>query len=253
LEQSLRQLVVPRGPAVSIRKRAFPDLEEIFFNLNGAQLREAPPRPSLDLIKTDEALRTERLQISAERMALGGGSFDLTLKAEQVVFRQARDRNGNIVLLLHGAAEGRLELAIRQTDLEAIIGEIARKAVSEHGVIIEGIRLCLQGRGPRAIAAEATCRVRKLFMRTDVCICGELDIDDQLVARLHGLSCSGDDTIAALACGILNPRLKKLEGRAFNLLALPIGEVRLRDVRVEVNAAVKVSAKFGSASTAAPV
>jgi hypothetical protein len=252
LEEGLERFFQSRGPMVSIRNRAFPELEEIQLDLNGAQLRETP-RPSFALQSSDHAVRAQRLSIAAKPLVFGNASLDLTLNAEDVVFRHARDENGDVVLLLHGAADGRLDISIRRPELETLISEIARKEASKHGVIIEAARLDLATRGPRALAATVSLRARRLFMRADIRISAQLEINDQLVARLHELSCRGDGAVANIACGVLAPHLKRLDGRSFNLLALPIGEVQLRDVRLEANGAIRVSAQFGSDPPAAAV
>ncbi len=87
-------------------------------------------------------------------------------------------------------------------------------------------------------------------MRTDLRVSAQLAIDDRLVARLSQLSCAGDGAIASIACGILEPQLRKLEDRSFDLLALPMGEAVLRDVRMAANGDIKVSAEFGSGPAA---
>ena len=50
-----------------------------------------------------------------------------------------------------------------------------------------------------------------------------------------------------LACGILEPHLQRLEGATFPLMSLPLGEIKLRDVRIAVADTVEVTADFGSA------
>jgi hypothetical protein len=51
-----------------------------------------------------------------------------------------------------------------------------------------------------------------------------------------------------LACGILKPYLEKIDGRAFPLMSLPLGEIRLHDVRLTVGDKLCVTAEFGSAT-----
>ena len=79
-------------------------------------------------------------------------------------------------------------------------------------------------------------------------ITGQLDLDDQLNAKISGLKCNGDGAIARIACGILNPHLQKIDGREFALLSLPLGATRLRDIRFTVADTLSVIAEFGSAA-----
>ena len=77
-------------------------------------------------------------------------------------------------------------------------------------------------------------------------IAADLDLDQQLNAVISGLTCKGDGAIGALACGVLSPHLQKLNGRSFPLLALPLGEIRLRDVQLSAAGAIRVTAQFGA-------
>jgi hypothetical protein len=79
-------------------------------------------------------------------------------------------------------------------------------------------------------------------------ITGQLDLDEELNARVSGLDCIGDGAIASIACGVLKPHLQKIDGRVFPLMSLPLGEVRLRDVQLAVGDKLSVTAKFGSAA-----
>src|SRR3712207_4396091 len=93
----------------------------------------------------------------------------------------------------------------------------------KHGVTVDQVRLSLQLRGERSVDAEVQLRARKLFFSTTVRIGAKLDLDEQLNARLSGLTCNGEGAIGALACGGLQPHLQKLNGRSFSLMALPLG------------------------------
>jgi hypothetical protein len=54
--------------------------------------------------------------------------------------------------------------------------------------------------------------------------------------------------MATVACGILKPYLQKIDGREFPLTSLPLGEIRLRDVRLTLDDKLSVRAEFGSTS-----
>jgi hypothetical protein len=89
-------------------------------------------------------------------------------------------------------------------------------------------------------------RAKKLFLSASLRITAQLDLDEELNARISELDCTGDGAIAAVACGVLKPHLEKLNGREYPLMSLPLGQVRLRDVRVAVGEKLSVTAEFGS-------
>jgi hypothetical protein len=153
-------------------------------------------------------------------------------------------------LSVHRASNGHVAISIPAEDLETLAGEIARSEAGKQGVVIEDVLLNLTSRGPRSLGAELRVQARKLFLRTTIRIAGQLDIDDQLVAHLSGLSCNGEGAIGALVCGVLTPHLQRLQTRNFPLLALPLGEVKLRDIRLDADDGIKVTAEFGSEKSA---
>jgi hypothetical protein len=247
LEESLRNLFILNRDPVELREKAYPDLETLKICLDGAQLPDRPPpRPVVDGSAVP-ALTVDSFQVSGAGMQVGPATVDFSLAARHLQLHQATDRNDEIVLLLHNAGEGRIETSIATSDLEALIGEVARAEAGKHGVNIDRVELSLTSRSPRSLGAEVRLRAKKLFVSASLRITGQLDLDEQLNAKISGLACVGDGAIASMACGVLKPHLQKLDGREFPLMSLPLGEVRLRDVRIAVDEKLSVTAEFGSA------
>jgi hypothetical protein len=106
----------------------------------------------------------------------------------------------------------------------------------------------LRSKSSHSLAAEVRLRARKLFLTASIRISGQLDFDEEFNATISGLDCTGDGAIATLACGVLKPHLQKLDGCEFPLMALPLGELRLRDAQLAIGDKLSVTAEFGSAS-----
>ena len=193
------------------------------------------------------AVTVDRLEINASALALGPAVIDVSLSARAVQFVQSRNADEEIVLSIASAADGRIEIAASPSALEALITRVAQSEASKHGVTIDSVQLKLRAKTSRSLAAEVRLRARKLFLNASIQIIGQLDLDDELIATISGLDCTGDGAIATLACGVLKPHLQKLEGREFSLLALPLGEIRLLDVHVAVGDKLSVTAQFGKA------
>jgi hypothetical protein len=248
LNQNLRELFLVKSDPVTIRDASYPHLEELNVSLNGAQLRgQPPPIPSLSS-KPTPALEIDSFTINGSSLSVGPASIDLSLSANAVSLHQANDSEGNLLLLLHNAADGRIEISASPTDLEALIAEVAKTEAGKHGVTIDGVQLTLRAKSSRSLAAEVRLRAKKLFLSASIRITGQLDLDEELNARLSGLDCTGDGAIASVACGVLKPHLQKIDGRVFPLMSLPLGEIRLRDVQLAVVDKLSVTAEFGSAT-----
>ncbi|MFN2621989.1 MAG: hypothetical protein ABR611_04005 [Chthoniobacterales bacterium] len=248
LNDSLRELFNLSGDPVELCGKSYPHLESLIVSLDGAVLPDRPPeRPSV-ASSPEPALTIDSFGVSASPLCVGPALVEFKLAARNVALHRALDRSGHLLLLLHNAANGRVEISAAVSDLEALIAEVAKAEAGRHGVNIDGVQLSLRSRSPRSLAAEVRLRAKKLFVSASLRITGQLDLDEELNARIDGLDCIGDGAIASVACGILKPHLQKLDGREFSLMSLPLGEVRLRDVRIALGEKLSVSAEFGSAA-----
>jgi hypothetical protein len=139
-----------------------------------------------------------------------------------------------------------VDVSALASEIENAIAAVAKAEAGKHGVAIDQVQLFVTTRGERSVDAEVRLRAKKLFFTTTIRIAAKLDLDERLNARLSGLACHGEGAIGAMACGFLQPHLQKMDGRSFSLMALPLGEIRLRDVRLAAGERISVSAEFGS-------
>ncbi len=233
---------------VAVEEKQYPELTAIRVSLDGATAGDrVPPRPGSPVGKVEPALRVEHFEISGRPLRVQGAAIDLRCEARAVEIGQVRDAQGNLLLLLQNAAEGKIEISLPVADLEALVRAGATEAAKEHGVILEAVRIQLRARAPRALDAVVQVRARKLFLNAALRLTASLEIDDQLTAHLSGLDCAGEGTLGTLACGFLGPHLQRWNNRDFPLLVLPLGEVKLRDVQIAVGDELRVTAQFGCA------
>jgi hypothetical protein len=247
LNESLRDLFNLSRDPVELRPVSYPHLASLFVSLDGAQLPAQPPSlPSLTG-KPAPAVTIDSFSVNGAGLSAGPASIDFALRAQGVVLHHVTDREGHVVLLLHKAAEGRVEISASLADLEALIAEVSKTEAGRHGVAIDRVQLSLRSTTPSSLAAEVRLRAKKMFLSTSLRIAGQLDLDEELNAKISGLDCTGEGAIASVACGVLKPHLEKLEGREFPLMSLPLGEVHLRNVRIAVGDKLAITAEFGSA------
>lgn len=246
LNDSLRSVFdIERDPA-EVREAAYPHLASLQVTLDGAALRGQPPAiPSPAGIPTP-ALTLDSFSAGGAGMRVGPAALDFSLTAVGVVLHQAPDHEGNVILLLHNAADGHVEISASPSDLEALISEVAKSEAGKRGVTIDNVQLSLRSEGSRSLAAEVRLRAKKLFMSASLRITGRVDLDEELNAKVSGLDCGGEGALSVVACGVLKPHLEKINGRQFPLMALPLGEVRLRDVQIAIGSKVAITAEFGS-------
>ena len=247
LNQSLHELFNLERDPVELREKSYPHLESLSISLDGAEVPQRPPAvPSL---RSEPApgLTVESFRAAGAALNVGPAAVDFALDARGLQLHQAMDREGHLVLLLHNAADGRVEISTTVPGLEALIAEVAKFEAGKHGVNIDSVQLSLRSQTPRSLAAEIRLRAKKLFVSATLRVTGQVDLDEKVTAKLSGLDCTGEGAIASVACGVLKPHLQKLDGREFALMSLPLGEVRLRAVRIAVGDKLSVTAEFGSA------
>jgi hypothetical protein len=243
---SLQRAVQVGGDFVSIRENAYPDLAEIAIDLSGGKVRMNAPRPPWPTKEGSAAITAQRFLLKAQPLSLSDAAVNLAIVADGIVLQSSSDDAGNLFLRLQRAANGQIVVAIRKRDLEMLIDQVAKSQAGKQGIAIEQVELNLTSRGSRSLGAEVRVHARKLFIRTMIRIAGVLEIDNQFEAHLSGLACSGEGAIGTLACGVLTPYLQALESRRFPLLALPLGELQLRDIHLYVADGIEVSAEFGA-------
>jgi hypothetical protein len=246
IEAELRSFVHKPGSIVDVCARAFPYIDKIAIKLDGAQI-EQPVAPRLAAgNSTKPAFEVSLVDVSGRNVRLRGTEVDLRVKARGVCFHEAVDAKGNVTLLLHRIEEGEMSVWAAQTELEEAIARLAADQARPHGITIEQVKLALRARGPRSVGAEVRIQARK-FVRVHIAIYGQLDIDDDFVARISQLRCESAGVVASRVCHMLEPHLARFNGRSFSLKSLPFGENQLRDLRIVVTATgVELCVGFGS-------
>jgi hypothetical protein len=249
MEASLGQYVRKDGQIVTVSSRVFPYLDAIAINLDRAQIDARMPAPVRPRGETKEACEAALVTVSARDVLIQGVPVSLRLEARDVVFHKGEDDNGDALLIVKRANDGHITISASQIDLENSITEAARTEARKKGVSVESVRLALRARGARSLAADVQLQARKFLLRAKIDIYGQLDIDNDFVAKISQLKCKGDGALGSLACGVLEPHLQRLDGRTFPLMSLPLGEIQLRDVRIAVADTIEVTAHFGSAAS----
>lgn len=246
LEKSLRRVVRPAGPMVTVEEKHYPELATIRVSLDGANAGERPlPRPSPAVGVVEPGLRVAHFEISGRPILVQQAKVELSCTARDVRLGQGRDKEGNLLLVLQDAAQGRVEVAVALADLEALVLAGAKAEAGKQGVTVEHVRIELRSRSERMLDAIVEVRAKKLFLSAVVRISGSVAIDEQMNARFSGLECAGEGALGTLACGFIAPHLARFNRRRFSLMALPLGEIKLRDVRIAAGRELRVTAKFG--------
>lgn len=206
--------------------------------------RRPPPKP-VGVGQSQPGVRASQLEILGHPVNVQGAAVHLDLNAGDVLFDYDRDREGRPLLLLVAAEAGRVGVEISRADLEALLLAEAKAAAAKQGVTVENAALDLVPIDQRSVAITARVTAKKLFARATVEVRGQLRVDDELNAKISGLSCEGEGIVGGLAGNLIRPYLERFNDAELPLAAVPLGTVRLHDLRIEAGDALKVQAAFG--------
>jgi len=234
-------------PAVTVAGDALTAIAKLSLNLDNAILKtgELPPRPQ-GVGDRRPGATVDRLDVAGHPIRYQGAALDFGLTARNVRFDFDRDSAGQALLVLADAADGTVDAAISKADLQAVLLDAATVAAKQQGVAIQDLHVDVQARGARTIVVDARVKAKKMMMSGVVNVSGQLDIDDELVATVSNLRCTGEGMIGGAAAGMLQPKLKSYEGTKVPLMSFSLGDVTLRDLTIKVDDAIHVTAAFGS-------
>lgn len=221
----------------------FPAVERLHIDLTGARITRSVRLPHAGP-DGGEALRVGAFEVKAQPLYFEDAPLQIALRATDAVLQLARNEAGESLLTLERVVAGDVMIEVSCTDLEAFAHAAIVAAAGEHGVEIKSTHLELTARGPRSLSFRVEIVAKMFIMSAKVAVSGALDIDDALEARISQLECAGDGMIASTATAFLRPHFAKLERRAFPLLALSLGEVKLREVTLTVGESLKLAAQF---------
>jgi hypothetical protein len=236
-----------KGGGVKVGGGEFPEIKSLKIDLSGAtvSVQNPPPAPQPKGKRT-AGVSVGQLEVVGEPIYYEKSKGELELKAKGLSFDFAHDAKGNALLVLTDAKDGHVRVKITKDDLRGMLLAAASTAAKAQGVTIQDLEVNLEAEGERAVSADVRVKAKKMMMSGVINVKGRAEVDDNLVAKVSGLSCTGEGMIGGMAAGFLQGKLKSYEGKKFPLMAFSMGDVALRDLSISTKGAVQLTAAFGS-------
>ncbi|MEA2734715.1 MAG: hypothetical protein QOE14_1166 [Humisphaera sp.] len=232
---------------VQIGGGKFPSLKTVTIDLDGATVSASKPPPKpIGTGKRQPGPRVDKLELSAAPIQYEQAKLNLKLSASGLEFDFDRDKKGNPLLVLTDAKSGKVDARISKDDIEKLLTEAAGVAAKQQGIKIQDLELDLKKAGPRGVAADVRVTAKKMMMTGTIHITGRLDIDDELNATVSDLDCHGEGMIGTAAAGIVRKKLTPYEGATVPLMTFSLGDVSLRDLKIDLKKDLHVTAAFGA-------
>lgn len=233
---------------VVIEGGKFPALKTVSIDLDNATVSASKPPPKpIGTGKREPGPRVAKLELTAAPIRYEQAKLNLKVTATGLEFDFDRDKKGNPLLVLTDAKSGKVDARISKDDIEKLLTEAAGVAAKQQGITIADLDLELKKAGPLAVAADVRVKAKKLMMTGVIHITGRLDIDDELNATVSDLDCTGEGMIGTAAAGIVKKKLTPYDGASVPLMAFSLGDVALRDLKIDLKKDLHVTAAFGAA------
>jgi len=226
----------------------FPAIKSVDIDLDGATVSaDKPPPKPIGTGKREPGPRVDKLELSGQPIRYEQAKLNLKLSAQGLKFDFDRDKKGNALLVLTDAKGGKVDAKISKQDIQTVLTEVATVAAKQQGITVQDVELKLESAGPRSIAADVRVKAKKMMMSGVIHVTGKLDIDDELNAKLSDLKCTGEGIVGGAAAGFLQSKIKPYNGTTIPLMAFSLGDVALRDLKIDLKKDLHVTAAFGTA------
>ncbi len=225
----------------------FPNLDSVTIDLSGGVFK-----PDLKSSHRNGAragrITSSRVVITAIPLLIETLPIEIHAQAREVALVDASTAKGSF-LALDSAAEGNIEIAAEIAKLEAFLHAKAVEAASQHGADIRETHLTVQARGDRALTFRMEVIAKFFLLKANVTLSGDARIDDALNLHFSNLEIGGHAMAAGLLSKFARPRLDALQREPIPLGELALGDVKLRNVKVACDEAIRITAEFGNRQT----
>jgi len=240
-------LTIPKnGSAVVVDAPKFPTVKKMKVDLDGASVRAAtPPPPPKPTGKREPGITVSQLEVTARPIKYEASKVNVQLKGSGLEFDFAKDKKGAPILVLTDAEDGNVDLNIDKADIKSLALAAASMAAKEQGVTIKDVEVNLRSEGKRSVAADVRVNAKKMMVSGAVHLKGKLDVDDELNATLSDLECTGEGVVGSIVSKFVQPKIKPYNGRKIPLVTFSLGDVSLRDLKIDAKNGLHVTARFG--------
>jgi hypothetical protein len=251
LNEGLFQTVIlpAARQVVEADSNSFPSLQRLKIDLTEARVRDeyhlAKPTG-----ERQPGITTARLEILGRPVYTGPAAiyYEVALTDARLDFQ--RDALGRSLLVPVDALSGRISCRMSQADFEALLLAQGRATAGRHGITIDSLQWSWQSEGERSLGARARIAASKRlgFINIPAAVHGggNLHVDDQLNARISGVSCEGEGLVGTLIVALAQHRLKRLEGAVLPLASYSLGRLKLRELKLRCQNGPEAEAIFGS-------
>ncbi len=235
----------------------WPRLAVLKADVSGARVRVSalpskPPR--VDPASIEAGPTARRLEVVGQTLDLEGCPVGLRVEGHDVELgfgHEVGGGKGGLLLVLRSARDGSVIAMVAKAAMDELLRRKAREPMAKQGVKLQDLDWSITQDGPRGVAVQAKVVASKKVVFASVNgtfhFTARLDVDEEMVATLSGLTCRGEGVVGGAAAPYLEKKLAEQNGRKVPLASLLPSGLELQDVALTTDAtSLSVTAKFGA-------
>jgi hypothetical protein len=207
----------------------------------------ARPKP-LVRASAESSITIGQLDVTGTPVEIEGVPATIRARFSELGCGFGRVGQGPWQLVVLSAASGRADVEAVTSEVEQGIHRVISELAGGHGATVKSTTLNVTALTPRSVKFEVACTAKVFIATATLTVGGQLEIDDQLNARLSGLAVKGDGMIASMAQGMIQPRLTEWNGRVVPLGDYVAAGLTVQDLRISTGEKIRLEATFGSAT-----
>ncbi|MFN0052388.1 MAG: hypothetical protein ACKV0T_09355 [Planctomycetales bacterium] len=219
-------------------------VQTLRIDLSGSDLPITHPSPPAEADQVSgRQIAIGQLGLVASPLTLFSAALHVELSAAEVVLTHAPDDPDRPFGL--NLQRGAVTVEIGYAELDSLIVELLNRQLQSHHVTITKAQLKLESEGPRSVRFSGRATGRRGIFSSTLEVQGKVDVDEQLNARLSGLTLSSPGLVGQVIARFLQPHVEALDERPIPLGAAWMGRLQFTQIELHLGERLRLVGSFG--------
>ena len=232
---------------VKVEHAAFPSIGTVRVNLTDARFKTAARNDGEIQLNNhvERVVHVGKLEVRADPFLVRDAKWHMNLDVEKARMLLERDGTGRPVMMLEDAAAGTITMEVRLADIERLMLQDSQDGLARFGVDVDDVWLNVVAETPRSVQVELHLAMEVALVPAGITFKGHIAVDDQMNAKVTGMSVEGDDVLGPLIAQFMRGQIVKHNNETRPLVKFPSPRMKLKDVRFKTGDSLRMEAAFG--------
>ena len=232
---------------VKVEHAAFPSIGMVRVNLSDARMKPSARNDGEIQLnnKVENVVRVGKLEVHADPFLVRDAKWHMNLNVENAKMLLERDGTGRPAMMLQDATAGTINMEVRVEDIEMLMLQDSREGLARFGVDVDDVSLNVVAETPRSVQVELHLAMEVALVPAGITFKGHIAVDDQMNAKVSGMSVEGDDVLGPLIAEFMRPQIVKHNNETRPLVTFPSPRMKLKDVKFKAGESLRMEASFG--------